>query len=103
MQESECLIAYSGAELSVIVELFDEILLIYVQYGTKRRGVQIADFAWRDHNVVASPVAYQNLSMPVVDDSTWRIDGLAQNGIVHRVGLVLIVDDLHVEEPGQQN
>ena len=55
-----------------------------------------------DENVVAYGVAHQNLPVAVVDHSARRVDGGVDHGVVGGVFLVFVVDDLDIEEPGQQ-
>ena len=52
--------------------------------------------------VVADGVAHQNLAVAVVDHPSGRVDVGVDHGVVGRVLLVLVVDDLDVEQLSEQ-
>ena len=95
------------ADLFLVTGIFPHLLLdeidAHIEGGSKHQGVERSDFPRRHENVVSDFVTDDYLSIPVVDDSPCRVDHVVDHGIVRRVYLVLVINDLDVEQLAQKD
>ena len=76
---------------------------MHIEYIGEPKGIEFLDFAWGDQQVIRNLVADKDPSVPVVDDSSGRVDYGLDHGIVVGIQLVSIVDDLDTEQFGNKN
>ena len=95
--------SYPGTVFPVILQLRAHPVGIQIQCRCEGESVECGDLLWGHHDVVADAVPYKNLSVPVVDYASGRINSVTDHGVVLRGLLIGIVDYLDCEKPHQQH
>ena len=62
-------------------------------------GVKLLQISGSDHNIVGGAVAYQGVVVTVINLSACRIFCLIQQGVVGRIHLVLVINNLEKKHP----
>ena len=76
---------------------------MHIEYIGEPKGIEFLDFAWGDQQVIRNLVADKDPAVPVVDDSSGRVDYGIDHGIVVGIQLVSVVNDLDDEKLGNKD
>ena len=97
------LVADSPPVLPVFGHLASDEVRFHFQNAGEQEGVEFRDFLGRHENVVGHFVADYDLSVPVIDHASGRVDDVIHHRVVGCVDLVAVVDDLYIENLGDEN
>ena len=92
-----------GAVLAIIGHSFPDKVRLHVQGAGKRERIERLNVPGSHDDVVAHFIANQDLSVAVIDNAAWRVNIVVDQRVIVGVPLVFVVDDLDIEELGQQN
>ena len=85
------------------VHLFPYELRCDVQNFAECESVERLDLLRCDHKVIGDLVAYEDISVSVIDDTSGRIYGRIDHGVVFGRHLVLVLQYLNAEKFGNQD
>jgi hypothetical protein len=82
-----------------LAELFYQLLFLHAYYATHLEGIERADVARDNHQVVRLATLSQKETVTVVYLSARRILHNGTQGVVFSINLIAGVDNLQIEEP----